>query len=135
MRADEVDWKEVERWSLVRIEWLDIMEATGANPEDARLATRVEHRLFYGVLSPAESPHGVETLVVALTHDEGDSPTQAGWGAYPTSVVLDFEVIERPGQKKRRKRSLTPRKKAAHARAEDASGKADPVVEGSKSGS
>lgn len=113
MRPSEVDWSEVERWSLVRLEWLDITEATGLSPEEAKLAVRVEYRLYYGVVLAENSPHGVETLVVALTHDEGDNHAQAGYGAYPTSVIVDFEVVERPGQKRRKKKSLTPKKAAS----------------------
>ena len=83
------------RGDLIQIEWVDIFEDAGGNPDEAKLYKRISYGLFW----TKRQDDGVSVVVTTTTLDEADH-SQQGYCIYPEACIRSLKIIKRARRKK-----------------------------------
>ena len=81
---------EFRRGDLVEVQWLDILEDSVGDPDQAELAPRVSVGYFWAV----RKSHGIDALVTTTTIDVGTTG-QNGYCIYPLDAVARIKMIRK----------------------------------------
>lgn len=82
--------RDLERWTIIEVSWVDIVEDNTGNAEAAYLVTRNT----LGRVWELKKSEGVNVLVLTFTKDP-DGPDQSGWICIPVSVIRHIDVIRK----------------------------------------
>ncbi len=89
----------LERGDLLQVEWVDIYEDPGGDPDEAKLCRRHSIGFFWG----RSAADGVPILVTTTTIETDADTSSSGFCAYPEGIVVAIKVIKRKRRKKPRK--------------------------------
>lgn len=79
-----------KRGDLIRVDWVDIAEDPGGDPDSAALVERTSYGLFWA----KKEDRGIPVLVTTTTLDKVHNG-QNGWCIYPVSCVRKTSLIKK----------------------------------------
>ena len=100
MTKETFDALTLERGTLVKVDWCDVLEDSSGDSDTADVMRRGSYAIFWDMKLARTS--GEFILVITSTIDP-DGPHNQGYTAIPLSLVTAVEIIRRPKKKRVRK--------------------------------